>query len=51
MVNVTDTGKVGLLFIDMETPNKVRLQGNAKVNKSADLIASFPRLLWLLKLK
>lgn len=40
--NVSDTGKIGMLFIDMVTPNRVRLQGRAKVSTAADLIALFP---------
>ncbi|MEM8500451.1 MAG: pyridoxamine 5'-phosphate oxidase family protein [Pseudomonadota bacterium] len=42
MGNTTETGKVGMLFIDMETPLRVRLQGTAKVSKNADLLALFP---------
>lgn len=42
MGNTTETGKVGLLFIDMETPLRVRLQGTAKVSKNTDLMALFP---------
>lgn len=42
MGNTTETGKVGLLFIDMETPLRVRLQGTASVSTDADLMSRFP---------
>ena len=42
MGNVTDTGKVGLLFIDFETPNRVRVQGTASVSRDPDLVGRWP---------
>jgi len=42
MGNATETGKIGMLFIDMETPLRVRVQGDAKVTKNPDLLALFP---------
>jgi len=42
MGNVSETGKVGLLFIDFETPNRVRVQGTATVCDDAALIAHWP---------
>lgn len=42
MGNVTDTGKVGLLFIDFETPNRVRVQGNASYSMSAAGMERYP---------
>ena len=42
MGNVSETAKVGLLFIDMETPMRLRVQGTAKVSKDADLVARYP---------
>jgi uncharacterized protein len=42
MGNIVDAGKIGMLFIDMETPHRVRLQGTATVSKDADLMARFP---------
>ncbi len=32
MGNVADTGQVGMLFIDLETPHRVRVQGRATVS-------------------
>jgi predicted pyridoxine 5'-phosphate oxidase superfamily flavin-nucleotide-binding protein len=42
MGNVIDTGKVGLLFIDLETPNRIRVQGTASVSKDPDLVGRWP---------
>ena len=42
MGNAAETGKVGLLFIDFETPNRVRVQGDVTLfDDDADL-ARFP---------
>ena len=35
-------GKVGMLFIDFETPNRLRLHANAKLNRSDEALARFP---------
>ncbi len=40
--NVTDTGKVGMLFIDYETPNRVRVQGDASIQTEDPLISEWP---------
>lgn len=40
--NMDETAKVGLLFIDFETPNRVRVQGNATVDLNDELMASYP---------
>jgi predicted pyridoxine 5'-phosphate oxidase superfamily flavin-nucleotide-binding protein len=42
MGNVAEAGKIGMLFIDMETPHRVRVQGTARVSKDPDLIKRFP---------
>lgn len=42
MGNAAETGKVGLLFIDFETPNRVRLQGSATVAADDPDMARFP---------
>ncbi len=42
MGNIAETAKIGMLFIDMETPHRVRLQGTASVTKDADLMSEFP---------
>jgi hypothetical protein len=40
--NLSENAKVGLLFIDFLTPNRLRLQGEAKISREADLVASYP---------
>jgi len=40
--NMSDTGKVGMLFIDMETPQRVRVQGDASVDRQDELMAEYP---------
>lgn len=42
MGNVAEAGKIGMLFIDMETPHRVRVQGIAKVSKDPDVMKRFP---------
>lgn len=42
MGNAAETGRVGLLFIDLETPNRVRLQGRATVSADDPDMAAFP---------
>jgi len=42
MGNTSETGKVGMLFIDMETPLRVRVQGTAQLSQNSDLIELFP---------
>jgi len=42
MGNIAASAKVGLLFIDMETPNRVRLQGNATLSKDDPELANYP---------
>ena len=42
MANIIDGKKVGLLFIDMETPNRVRVQGDASVSGDDPELARFP---------
>jgi len=40
--NIADTAKIGLLFIDFETPNRVRVQATAHVHKDDELLALYP---------
>lgn len=42
MGNIAATGKIGLLFIDFETPNRVRVQATASVSSTDPLMAEFP---------
>ena len=42
MGNISETGKIGMLFIDMETPNRVRVQGTAKTSDNPEFVGLFP---------
>ena len=42
MGNIAATSKVGLLFIDMVTPLRVRVQGEARLTQDAGHLARFP---------
>ncbi len=40
--NMSDTGKAGLLFIDFETPQRVRVQGDVSVDADDELMQHYP---------
>lgn len=40
--NIAATAKIGMLFIDFETPNRVRVQATASFSDSDDLMAKYP---------
>lgn len=40
--NIDDTAKIGLLFIDFETPNRVRVQATATLHPDDELLAEYP---------
>ncbi|MEM8751231.1 MAG: pyridoxamine 5'-phosphate oxidase family protein [Pseudomonadota bacterium] len=42
MGNAAETGQAGLLFIDMETPHRVRVQGRCTVSKDDPALARYP---------
>jgi len=42
MGNAAETGKVGLLFIDFETPNRVRVQGSVALSEDDPEMARYP---------
>ena len=42
MGNIVSTGKIGMLFIDFETPNRVRVQATASVSSNDPLLSDFP---------
>lgn len=41
MGNINANNKVGLLFIDFETPHRVRVHGNASIDKADSLLQEF----------
>ena len=42
MGNIGERPKVGLLFIDFETPNRLRLHGEARIDPNDPLLAEYP---------
>ena len=48
--NMADTGKVGLLFMDFETPQRVRVQGDASISSDDDLLANYPGALLICRI-
>lgn len=41
MGNITANNKIGMLFIDFETPHRIRIHGNASIHQHDPLIAEF----------
>jgi predicted pyridoxine 5'-phosphate oxidase superfamily flavin-nucleotide-binding protein len=42
MGNITANPKIGMLFIDFETPHRVRVHGTATADKNSSLLSEFP---------
>ncbi len=42
MGNIAETAKIGMLFIDFETPNRVRVQATATFDTDDELMAAYP---------
>lgn len=42
MANITTNPKIGMLFIDFETPHRVRVHGTATVHVNSPLLTTFP---------
>ncbi|MEL6893533.1 MAG: pyridoxamine 5'-phosphate oxidase family protein [Actinomycetota bacterium] len=40
--NIADTAKIGMLFIDFETPQRVRVQADAEVHHDHELLTAYP---------
>jgi hypothetical protein len=40
--NISDTAKIGLLFIDFEIPNRIRVQATASLHTDDELLAEYP---------
>lgn len=49
--NVAENAKVGLLFIDFETPHRLRVQGEGEVVRSGELVESFPGAAYAVKVR
>ena len=50
MGNITDNAKLGLLFIDFETPHRLRLEGTATVHHDDPLLADYPEAQLLVRI-
>lgn len=42
MGNLSATGQIGMLFLDFETPNRLRVQGRASVSATDPMMAEYP---------
>ncbi len=42
MGNIAETAKIGMLFIDFETPNRMRVQATATISTDDPLLAKYP---------
>jgi len=51
MGNISETGKIGMLFIDFETPNRVRVQATATISTDDPLMAKYPGAQLLVRAK
>ena len=51
MGNIAETGKIGMLFIDVETPNRVRVQATATSSADDPLLAKYPGAQLLVRAK
>ena len=49
--NIAGQGKVGLLFIDFETPHRLRVQGTATWHREHALLAGFPEARYVVEVK
>lgn len=49
MGNIDETAKIGMLFIDFETPNRVRVQATATINPDDELMAQYPGALLIVR--
>ena len=49
MGNIEATAQVGLLFIDFETPHRLRLQGTARLSENDPMLAQFPEALFMIR--
>lgn len=49
--NISDTSKIGLLFIDFETPNRIRVQATASLHQDDELLAQYPGAFMIVRAK
>lgn len=51
MGNIAESGKIGMLFIDFETPNRVRVQATATIGPDDPLMEKYPGAQLLVRAK
>lgn len=49
--NINATAKIGMLFIDFETPNRIRVQATASFDKDDELMAEWPGAIGVVRAK
>lgn len=49
--NISETAKIGLLFIDFETPNRVRMQATATLHADDELLSLYPGAFMMVRAK
>lgn len=49
MGNIAGQRRIGMLFIDFETPHRIRLQGTARIERDDPLKASFPEAQYVVR--
>ncbi|MFE1601003.1 pyridoxamine 5'-phosphate oxidase family protein [Methylobacterium sp. ID0610] len=49
--NIAGQGRVGLLFIDFETPHRLRAQGTARLEREGPLLAAYPEAKYLVRVE
>jgi len=49
MGNIADTAKIGLLFMDFETPSRIRVQATATAHSDDELLAEYPGALLIVR--
>ena len=49
--NIKETAKIGLLFIDFETPNRIRMQATATLHAEDELLSLYPGAFMMVRAK
>ncbi|MGY2047529.1 pyridoxamine 5'-phosphate oxidase family protein [Methylobacterium sp. JK268] len=49
MGNIAAQARVGLLFIDFETPHRLRVQGSARLEREGALLSAYPEARYLVR--
>lgn len=49
--NMGDTGLVGLLFVDFQKPNRLRVNGSASIHRDDPLISAYPEAQFVIRVR